>query len=512
MFLEHFLDLFCLMKIFTAAQIKACDAYTIHASGITSVELMERAAGKCAEWLMLHMPKDAVYIVLCGTGNNGGDGLALTRMLNRQGYGAKAFLLHFSPELSDDCRANLARLQNIDAELISILQSGSFITDIPSNIIIIDAILGTGLNRPAEGWVAEFITHINQLPNKKIAIDIPSGMPADNIPDNEAPILKAEHTLSFQFYKRSFLHPEMGRLAGDVHILDIGLHKTFISSTQTNYQTIDIEKIKELYKPRDQFSNKGTYGDALLVGGSYGMMGAITLAAKAALRAGAGKVKAFIPECGYNIIQTAVPEAMCQTKGEKHITSISGWNEAKAIGIGPGLGTQEYTARAFTDFIQACKQPVVIDADGLNLLAKQPELLHKLPEQSVLTPHPKEFERLFGKSTNSMQQLEQARTQAMRYNIYIALKGHYTAAVTPEGECWYNTTGNAGMATGGSGDVLTGILTGLMAQGYNSYEAVLLSVYLHGLAGDIAAATHSQEAMIAGDIIDNLGKAFLTIS
>jgi hydroxyethylthiazole kinase-like uncharacterized protein yjeF len=512
MFPDQILDLLCDMKIFTSSQIKACDAYTIYASGITSLELMERAAGKCAEWLMHNMSKDAVFIVLCGTGNNGGDGLALTRLLHRQGYGAKAFLLQFSPELSGDCKTNLIRLQNMDAELVTVLQPGSFITDIPSNIIIIDAILGTGLNRPAEGWVAEFMEHINQLPNKKIAIDIPSGMPADNIPDTEAAILRAEHTLSFQFYKRSFLHIETGQLAGKIHLLDIDLHQTFISSTQTNYQTIDEAKMKEIYKPRDPFSNKGTYGNALVIGGSYGMIGAVVLATRAALRSGAGKVRTFIPECGYDIIQSSVPEAMCLTKGEKYITSINGWNGSDAIGIGPGLGTQEYTGRAFADFIQTCKQPIVIDADALNLLAKQPELLHKLPEGSILTPHPKEFERLFGMSLNSMQQLEQARTQAMRYNVYIVLKGHYTAVVTPEGECWYNTTGNAGMATGGSGDVLTGLLTGLRAQGYNSYEAALLGVYLHGLAGDIAATTHSQEAMIAGDIIDNLGKAFLSIA
>lgn len=500
------------MKIFTASQIKACDAYTIHASGISSLDLMERAAAKCTTWLMDHFPKDTVFVVLCGGGNNGGDGLAITRQLHRNGYGAKAFLLQFNTELSKDCKTNLERLQGIDAELIDILQPGSFITDIPSNLIVVDAILGTGLNREAEGWVADFINHINNLANTKIAIDIPSGMPADNIANEEAPIIKADHTLSFQFYKRSFLHIEMGKLAGEVHILDIGLNETFISSTHSNYQTIDIDNVRELYKPRDIFSNKGNYGDALIIAGSYGMMGAAVLTTKAALRAGAGKVHAFIPECGYNILQTAVPEAMCVTKGEKHITSINHWNNANAIGIGPGLGTNDYTIRAFSDFIQACKQPVVIDADALNLLAKQPELLSKIPSNSILTPHPKEFERLFGKSANSMQQLEQARTQAMRYNIFIVLKGHYTAIVTPEGECWYNTTGNAGMATGGSGDVLTGILTGLMAQGYDSFATAMLGVYIHGLAGDLAAADLSQEAMIAGDIIDHFGKAFLVIS
>lgn len=301
-------------------------------------------------------------------------------------------------------------------------------------------------------------------------------------------------------------------LTGEVEIIDIGLNPTFINATQTNYMTLDADAARAIYKPRKPFSHKGTYGDVLMIAGSYGMMGAAVLAVKAALRSGAGKVRAFIPECGYTVLQTAVPEAMCITKGDKYVTTLNGWEGAGAIGIGPGLGMQDYTVRAFADFIEACKQPIVIDADGLNLLAKQQEIMHKLPHGSIITPHPKEFERLFGKTVNSMLQAEQARMQAMKYNINIVLKGHHTLIANPEGECWYNVNGNAGMATGGSGDVLTGIITGLLAQGYAPNEAALLGVYLHGAAGDIAAAEYSQEAMIAGDIIDNLGGAFKALA
>lgn len=499
------------MKIFSAAQVKACDAYTIHASGITSRELMERAAGRCVEWILSALPKDSLFVVLCGTGNNGGDGLVITRMLHRMGYGAKAFLLMFSEELSPDCKANLERLQNIDTSLVDVLQPETFITDIPENIVIIDAILGTGLNRQAEGWVANFINHINERPNRKIAIDVPSGMPADNIPGEDASIIRADDTLSFQFYKRSFLHPETGVNAGNVHILDIGLHETFIASTHTNYQVIDETFIQSLYKPRQPFSHKGTFGTAFIIGGSYGMMGAVSLAAKAAGRAGAGKVKSLVPECGYDIIQTLVPEATCVTKGEKYITRIAEWEGADAIGIGPGMGKKEETIKAFANFLDACKQPLVIDADGLNMLAKQPDLLHKLPAGSVLTPHRKEFERLFGKTANSMLQLEHARTQAMKYNITIVLKDRHTAIVSPEGECRYNVTGNAGLATGGTGDVLTGVITALIAQKYDPHDAAILGVYLHALAGEYAAVSYSDEAMVAGDVIDNLGRAFQTM-
>lgn len=500
------------MKIFSAAQIRACDAYTIHAANMSSADLMERAAARCVDWITTHFSRDTLFVVLCGSGNNGGDGLAITRMLHHLGYNVKAFLLRFTAELSEDCRLNYERLHSIDGNLINVLQPETFITDIPGNIIVIDAILGTGLNRPATGWVASFIEQINELPNKKIAIDIPSGLPADSIPEKGAAIIKADDTLSFQFYKRSFFHVETGPLAGDIHILDIGLNETFIEGTHSQYHAVDHQTIKEIYKPRTAFSHKGTYGNVLMVGGSYGKIGAITLSSKAALHAGAGLVTALVPECGYSVLQTAAPEVMCLTSGVKYIEEINGWEKYKAIGIGPGLNTESATARAFASFIDECKAPIVIDADGLNLLAKHNELMGKVPPESILTPHPKEFSRLFGESIDSMMQLEHARTQAMRYNIFIVLKGHYTSVVTPEGDCWYNLTGNAGMATGGTGDVLTGIITGLLAQGYSSQEAAILGVYLHGLSGDLAAKEQSQEAMVAGDIISYLGKAFLSVA
>lgn len=499
------------MKIFAASQIKACDAYTIHAADIQSTDLMERAAARCCEWITAHMPKDSVFIVLCGSGNNGGDGLAITRMLHQMGYGAKAFLLKFSDTLSDDCQANLDRLQVIDESLVEVLQPGTFITDIPRHIVIIDAILGTGLNRSVEGWLADFINHINDVSNTKIAIDIPSGMPADNIPTTEAEILSVDYTLSFQFYKRSFLHAETGKYAGKIELLDIELHPTFIESTHTNYQAIDSDVVHKLYKRRNPFTHKGDYGTALLIGGCYGMMGAIVLATKAALRSGAGKVKTILPQTGYDIIQTTTPEAMCIVSGENHVTKINNWTDCSGIGIGPGLGMHEYTVKAFTDFLEAVKQPIILDADALNILGKHPELISKVPAGSILTPHPKEFERIFGNAANSMQQLEHARTQAMRYNIFIILKGHHTAISTPEGECWYCIDGNAGMATGGSGDVLTGILTGLLAQGYSSYDASIMGVYLHARAGDMAASQLGQQGLIAGDIINNMGKVWVEI-
>jgi NAD(P)H-hydrate epimerase len=499
------------MKVFTASQIRACDAYTIKASGITSVELMERAAGRCVEWIGEHFRKDALFVVLCGAGNNGGDGLAIARMLHQRGYGVKAFLLRFSDNLSDDCLVNLGRLQALDAELVGMVEPDTFITDIPKHVVIVDAIFGTGLSRPLEGWLATFINHIAQLPNRKVAIDMPSGLPADVIPDKEAAIVRADDTLSFQFQKRTFLHPESAVYAGNIHLLDIGLDNTFINATHSQYRTIEGADAKEIYRLRDPFGHKGTYGHAMVIGGSYGKAGAIMLASKAALRAGAGLVTALVPSCAYTPLQSAVPEVMCLVSGSEAIDSITGWEQMSAVGVGPGMGTSAQSADAFLAFLDACKYPIVVDADGLNLISRQPELLAKLPKGSIITPHPKEFMRIFGDNANSMVQVDHARIQAMRYNINIVLKSHHTAVITTEGECWYNTTGNAGMATAGSGDVLTGILTGLIAQGYEPHEAALLGVYLHGLSGDIAATTRSQESLIAGDIIDHLGGAFLTL-
>lgn len=473
---------------------------------------MERAAQSCVQWLSASFSLDTSFIVLCGTGNNGADGLAITRTLHQLGYPVKAFRLEDVAAMGENAAANLERLQRLNEALVASLPNGTFLTEVPHDAVIIDALFGTGINRPLEGWMAAFIQHINHLPNVKIAIDMPSGMPSDSIPDDIAAILKVNHTLSFQFFKRSFLHPETGSLAGEIHVLDIGLDRTFIHATHTNYYLVDINKAQEIFKPRDPFSHKGDHGTALLVGGSYGMIGAMVLSARAALRSGVGKVRCLLPECGYTVMQTAVPEAMCSTAGDRYLSGIADMHAADAIGLGPGMGTASESATALADFLDSYKQPVVIDADALNIISADKKLLTKLPANSIITPHPREFERLFGAAANSMQRLELARTQAMRYNIVIVLKGRYTATVTPDGACWYNTTGNAGLATGGSGDVLTGIITALLAQGYESGNAAILSVYLHGLAANLACAEQSPESLIPTDVTNYLGKAFSSLS
>ena len=499
------------MKIFSSEQVRACDSYTVQAAGITSLDLMERAATQCASWIKDNLPRESLFVILCGMGNNGGDGLALARILHYRGFGVRAFVLRMNDHPSRDCESNLARLQKVDRDIVSFIEPETFITELPPHIILIDAILGSGLSRPITGWLASFIDKINQLPNRKIAIDIPSGLPADTLADEESSVIRAHHTLSFQFYKRSFLHPESAAYTGRIHILEIGLDPGFIHSTHTQYQTLDKEQMVQAYKPRPDFAHKGNFGKVFLAGGSYGKMGSVTLSAQAALRAGAGLATVLLPETGYQVIQTVIPEAMCLTSGIKYLEKIEGWENATAIGIGPGMGTDRKTMQAFSAFLEACKEPIVADADALNIMALHPELISKLPKGSIITPHPKEFSRLFGENTNSLIQVDNARVQAMRYGLVIVLKGHHTAILNPDGECWYNMTGNPGMAKGGSGDVLTGIITGLLAQGYDTENAALLGVYLHGLAGDIAAREQGFETLLASDMVLQLGKAFRTL-
>lgn len=499
------------MKIFTAGQIRDCDAFTIQQEDISSTDLMERAAQACYEWLAHHYGRDTPVLVVCGMGNNGGDGLALARILLQEGFSARAVVLKHTEQFSPDATRNFTLLHQLAPDNVQILTDGMFVTELPENILMVDALFGTGLNRPLEGWPATFVRELNELPNEKVAVDIPSGLPADSLPMPDAAIIKAKHTLSFQLYKRSFLHQEAESYTGNVHLLDIGLSERFIQTTHSQYHTIDAVTAKELYRPRNASGHKGTYGKVVLAGGSYGKTGAIGLSTRAALRSGAGLVVTLAPECSHTILQTLNPEAMYQSAGKDYLEQI-GLTEGKVTyGIGPGMGQEAATRQALLAFLEAYNEPLVLDADALNILSAKEENLHLLAPASVLTPHPKEFERLFGTAKDSMFQVEIGRAKAMKYNMYIILKGHHTAVLTPSGACWYNTTGNAGMATGGSGDVLTGILTSLLAQGYSAGDATLLGVYLHGLAGDLAAAAESQEAMTAGDITRYLGKAFRTL-
>jgi ADP-dependent NAD(P)H-hydrate dehydratase / NAD(P)H-hydrate epimerase len=500
------------VKIFSAEQIRNWDAYTIAQEPVASVDLMERAATKCVEWLIHNNFTKQPVQIFCGKGNNGGDGLAIARMLLGKGCAVTVYILEFGHKGTDDFQVNLQRLHEVSTD-IHFLQSKEFFPQLHHNDLVIDAILGSGLNKPLEGVTAELVEHINLSPAVVISIDIPTGVFADKS-CKDATVIHAHHTLSFQLYKQCFLMAENEEACGEVHLLNIGLHPAYYEQTESIFEIIDQTIIKHIYHKRKSFAHKGNFGHALLVAGSHGKIGAAVLGAEACLRSGAGLVTVHSPVCGYAILQSSIPEAMVET--DHHIDHIADVPKEllryAAIGIGPGIGLHESTAKVLIQLLKETQQPTVLDADALNLLSIKQHLAAYLHESCILTPHPKEFERLFGKTANDFERNQLAQQKAKELNCVIIIKGHHSFIACANGKGYFNNTGNAGMATAGSGDVLTGILTGLLAQGYTTEEASVLGVYLHGLAGDFAATHLSQEAMIAGDITKHLGRAFQFIS
>ena len=494
------------MKIFSAAQIKKWDAFTIENEPISSIDLMERAAMACCRWILEHKYHQRHFLVLCGNGNNGGDGLAIARLLLQNNCKLTAYII--SEKGSPDYEINLERLRH-QGLLPENIATGNFPAITP-DIVVIDAIFGTGLNNAPEGVSGALIEHVNNSPAPVISIDLPSGLYADI--DSEAnSIIKATHTICLQNYKLAFLLPQNDQYYGEVHLINIGMDKTFESEEEAEFELTERALIRSICKSRKRFSHKGTYGQAALLCGSYGMMGAAVLGARACLRSGVGKLTCYIPGCGYTILQSTVPEAMCIVHGDEYISSADGMESFDAAGIGPGIGKYPSHAVMLEDIFRKTKKPLLIDADALNTIASNNSLLEAIPPHSIITPHPGEFERLFGTISNDFERVQLAMQKAVVHQVYIVLKGHHTLICTPGGKGWFNNTGNAGMATAGSGDVLSGFITGLLAQGYPPLQAALLGVYLHGLAGDLAAQRFSQEAMIAGDIVDALGDAFKQI-
>lgn len=495
-----------MLKIFSTEQVKKADAYTIANEPVASIDLMERAAVACYNRIKEGLKNNSGRVLIyCGPGNNGGDGLAIGRMLWRDGIDVVA-IIDPEAEPSADNQVNLERYRQGGGMIASIVNRPL----IQPGDMVIDAIFGSGLSKPVHGKWAEVIAQINDSKAIVISIDIPSGLFADKPSATRGgTIVRADHTLSLQFPKLAFMFAENEDFTGDFEVIDIGLHETFIKSEKVRHYAVTREDVSEIIHPRKKFSHKGTYGHALLIAGSSGKTGAAVLASGACLRSGAGLVTTHIPGKGLNILQTAVPEAMVSVdKADDIFSQVPDTERYTAIGAGPGIGTAPDTRNALKLLLQETRVPLILDADALNILAENKTWLGFLPPGTVLTPHPGEFERLAGKTSDGFERLEVLKTFSSKFNCYVVLKGAYTVISTPSGDCYFNTTGNPGMATGGSGDVLTGIITGLAAQGYSSLESCLLGVNLHGLAGDIAAGQRGYEALIAGDIIEKMGEAW----
>ena len=499
------------MKILTGGQFRELDLFTIQNEPIGSLQLMERASRAVADEILRRFPNDVRRVfVFAGPGGNGGDGLAVARMLAEAGRVVTAYLFNVRGQLNPDCETNRDRLRERDDVQLVEITSELVFPELRADDLVIDALFGTGLNKPLSGGFALVAKRLNQSRCMILSIDVPSGlMCEENAYNDTSAVVRATLTLSIQLPKLAFFFAENQRFVGEYVLLPIGLSDEGLDAMKTHLWLTEEAEMRSLLRPRPRFAHKGTMGHALLVAGSRGMAGAAILATKAALRSGVGKLTLHTPHSCLDIIQTTVPETVVQMDVDADIvTSAIDANAFQAIGIGPGLGHSRYTGAALRDYLRQHVCPMVIDADAINLLADNREWLRDIPSESILTPHPKELDRLVGTSQTSFERMNRARNLAISYGLFVVVKGHYSQVCTPTGDVYFNPTGNPGMATPGSGDVLTGILTALLAQGYLPAEAVQLGVYLHGLAGDLAAEELGEESLIASDIISHLPAAF----
>ena len=500
------------MKILSVDQLYEADKITERKQRIDSLDLMERAGTQVFDWLVNHLEGNSVPIhIFCGTGNNGGDGLVVGRLLVEIGHNAIVYSVNTNSRHSANFLQNYKRFEKVSPSSPIVLDSNGIFPKINSEDIIIDAIFGIGLTRSPEGWIKNLIQHLNRGHAFKIAIDIPSGLFAHQAIKDRTSIFKANITLTFQVPKLAFFLPDTKDFVPHFKVLDIGLDQEFIDNSQELAKLINLEHVKEIYLPRNKFDHKGTFGHALIVGGSYGKIGAAMLSTKAAFKIGAGMVTTHVPECGYNILQSTIPEAMVATdNATKFISKIDMDFEPTAIGIGMGMGKNKATVKAFKELLETVKCPLVIDADALNIFSEHPDLQVLIPKNSILTPHPGELKRLIGPWDDDYRKLEKVKAFSKKHEAVVIIKGAYTTTVFLD-KVYINTSGNPGMATAGSGDALTGVITGLLSQGYSALDSSIFGVYLHGLAGDLAASDLGFESVMAGDIINKLSAAYLEL-
>ena len=499
-----------MIKIFPTIQLKELDAYTIENEPVSSIDLMERASRALARAMSERWSAETPFTVFAGPGNNGGDALAVSRLLAERGCRVEVYLFNTKGALSPDCETNKERLAGVAGIDFHEITTQFVPPVLTAEHVVVDGLFGSGLNKPLSGGFAAVVKYINTSPATVVAIDVPSGlMGEDNTYNIQANIIRADLTLSLQLPKLAFLFAENAPFVGEWQLLDIGLSEEAIEEKETDFALTEHADVASMLKPRGKFAHKGNFGRALLIAGSQGMAGASVLAARACLRSGVGLLTVHIPFCNNFIVQTSVPEAMTEIDiNDVRFSCATDTDDYQAVGIGPGLGKAGDTEAALLEQIESCQTPMVVDADALNLLGEHRSYIGRLPKGSILTPHPKELERLVGKCQNSYERLTKARELARSAGVHILLKGAYSVVIAPSGKCWFNPTGNPGMATGGSGDVLTGVVLALLAQGYDAETAARMAAYVHGLAGDIACKKHGVMGMTAGDIVTCLPPAW----
>jgi len=490
-----------MLPLLTSPQIREADVYTIANEPITSINLMERASKAFVGWFINHFPdKNQAVSIYCGTGNNGGDGLAIARILHGHHYKAiNVKITRFSDKASDDFTANLKRLPKLP--LIELKSGDEFPAE--ESPVIIDAMLGSGLNKPLSGDYKELVQYLNSLEKTVVAVDIPTGLFAEGKIDPKAEVLKAGLVITFQQAKINFLLPESGPFINCWEAVNIGIDESFVQSLNSPYQFVTEKDIRKLLKPRHKFSNKGTYGHALIVAGQAETMGAALLCSSACAHAGAGLTTACVPESGLTALNSYLPEIMAIIRRGNDLPEI-GWDKFSSMGIGPGLGDDESSLALLSYIFTNYHKPVVIDADALNLLAAHKQLWPLVPEGSILTPHMKEFDRLFGEHDSWWMRLQTAMEKAKEHKICIILKNDYTITATPYGMAYFNSTSNPAMASGGMGDVLTGIIAALLAQKYTPENACIVGCYIHGKAGDELALPNRMNVVLPGKLITQL--------
>ncbi len=497
-------------KILNAKQLYQADKFTIEKNKITSLDLMEHASELCFNWINNRLKGNPIKIhIICGTGNNGGDGLVIARMLKKHGYEIETYVVNCNNKRTPEFLTNYERLKDLGT-WPKMLKCDSEFPEINENDMVIDAILGIGINRTPDDLIKEVIQHINKSNAYVLSIDFPSGLFVDKPVKDRKSVIKAFQVLTFSNPKLALLLPENEEFCTNWEVIPIGLDSDFIDSIETDYFLTEKPTILPFYKFRNKFAHKGNFGHSLLIGGSFGKIGAVSLASKAALKIGSGLVSAYIPKCGYIPFQTALPEIMVEVDTESELQHFNFKTKPNVIGIGVGMGTSTKTTNGFAKFLKENKTNLVLDADALNIISEEKSLLELLPKDSVLTPHQKELERLIGKWKNDYHKIKILQKFTKKHDLIVVLKGYFSA-IFYQGKVHFNTTGNPALATAGSGDVLTGIITGLIAQGYSNFEASLLGVYLHGKTADIGMEKEVYETFTASDIIDNLSNAFIDL-
>lgn len=503
------------MKILTAEGIRELDKATCEAQKISSIDLMERAAQAVSCEIISRFLPSRRIVVMAGPGNNGGDALAVARMLIEQGYRkVEVFLFNVGEKLRHDCEEERKKLITIDDVDFTEVTRAFTPPYLGPDDVVIDGLFGSGLSKPLAGGFISIARYINESGAYVVSIDVPSGLFGEwNEMANLRDMVHANLTLTFQTPRLSFFFAENAEVIGEWKILDIDLDDKKLKELQAEFMLVEPNNIRPLFRPRKPFSGKRDYGSVMLFAGSTGMTGASVLAARATLRAGAGLVTVHGPNKSIDIVQTAVPEAMFEPDRNEHfISDMTLHHDHQSVGAGPGIGTREQTIDALEDLLKRAPNTLILDADALNCIAKRPSLLTLLPPKTVITPHIGEFDRLFGEHKNDEERIKTAIDMAKRYNIVIVLKGHYSMIVRPTGRVCVNSTGNAGMATAGAGDVLTGVIAALMAQGYAPEHAATIGVYVHGMAGDMAAEELGEAGLMASDIADRIGRAIVTAS